>query len=102
MGIHKAAQLVAVSLGVGLLASACTSEPNRPTVRTSTETAPTDLQLLCVAEGATRFGVDRDKALPVSSARDTASTFRVNLNLGGTAAVCIIDNTGIIQSLSPA
>jgi len=101
MGGYKTARLITVSLGVAILASACTSEPNRPTVRSSTETAPTDLQLLCAAEGATRFGVARDKALPVSSARESSNSYRVNLNLGGTPAICIINDTGIIESLSP-
>lgn len=96
-------KLFVVPFGAAVALSACTStsEP-QPTLRTATQTAPADLQLLCAAQGAERFGVSRDKALPLSSGPETANSYRVVLNLDGSTATCIIDETGFIQSLEMA
>ena len=101
-GIRSAAPLM-VSLCAALLAGACSSTGEKqPTVRTTTETAPADLQLLCAAQGADKFGVNRDKALPLSSARETATSYRVVLNLDGSTANCVIDESGVVESLEMA
>ena len=95
--------LSAASLGVALTVSACsTTKPDDQTVRTSVETAPADLQLLCAAKGADQFGVGRDKALPVSSSRQTDTTFSVVLNLDGATATCVINDSGEIVSIQKA
>jgi len=96
--------LSAVSLGVVLALSACstTSKPDDQEVRTAVETAPADLQLLCAAKSADQYGVGRDKVLPVSSSRQTDTTFSVVLNLDGESATCVIDDQGQIVSIEKA
>ena len=96
--------LSAVSLGVVLAVSGCstTSKPDDQEVRTAVETAPADLQLLCAAKSADQFGVGRDKVLPVSSSRQTDTTYSVVLNLDGESATCVIDDKGQIVSINKA
>ncbi|MEM9107773.1 MAG: hypothetical protein AAGC96_19195, partial [Pseudomonadota bacterium] len=87
-GIRKMSD-VAILLGATLVMSACnTTAPQDQAVRTSVETAPADLQLLCAARGADQFGVGRDKVLPTSSTRETDVSYRVVLSLDGETATC--------------
>ncbi len=96
--------LSVVSIGVMMAVSACstTSKPDDQEVRTAVETAPADLQLLCAARSADQFGVGRDKVLPVSSSRQSDSTFSVVLNLDGESATCVIDDQGQVVSIEKA
>lgn len=101
-GIRNATAMTA-ALGATLVLSACnTTKPQDQAVRSAVETAPADLQLLCAARGADEFGVGRDKVLPTSSSRETDVSYRVVLNLDGETATCIINDTGIVESIEKA
>lgn len=101
-GIRSGLSMTTV-LGAALIVSACnTTAPQDQAVRTSVDTAPADLQLLCAARGADQFGVGRDKVLPTSSSRETDVSYRVVLNLDGETATCIINDTGIVESIEKA
>ena len=90
------------AVAVGLMAlglGACTASKPEPTVRSAGTTAPADLQLLCASEASTRFGANRDTILPVSSSQEGANRYRVDLTMAGEKAVCVISDTGIVESL---
>ena len=77
-----------------------TSEP-KSTVKQVVETAPTDLQLACSSEVATRFP-DSGNVLPLSSNLLGADVFRVRITSQTGSYVCDINRAGIIVSLLPA
>lgn len=64
-------------------------------VRSSVETAPADLQLLCAAEAATYYGTPSERVLPLSSGRSGAATYEVMLDVAGRRARCTIDESGM-------
>ena len=70
--------------------------------RTTTETAPADLQLLCANAAAQSSGVDSGKVLPVNSTKLDPKTYRVELNVSGKATNCTVDDTGKVISVTPA
>lgn len=84
------------------LMSGCTPPPPPPEnmSRTSTQTAPADLQLLCAnaAMGAAGAGA---KVLPTSSRLLPDGTFGVDLDAGGRKFSCIVDNNGTVRSVQP-
>jgi hypothetical protein len=73
-------------------------QPKGGTVRSSGETAPADLQLLCASEAASRFNISGG-VLPVSSMPGPGGTYQVNLTMDAGQAVCFIDQSGAVQSL---
>lgn len=79
--------------------SAGPAGPAAPMVRQSVATAPTDLQLLCASEAANRAGADSSSVLPTASSVLQPSLYRVDLNVAGTPAFCIIDDAGTIHSI---
>lgn len=83
-----------------VLAAGCstTMQPRAGAVRSTGETAPADLQLLCASEAATRLGTT-ESVLPVSSMAGPNGTFQVNLAVGSGQAVCFVDNNGVVQSV---
>ncbi len=95
----KSGRLVTVVALMALGLAGCTASKPQPTIRSAGATAPADLQLLCASEASTRFGVGRDKILPVSSMAEPGNRYQVNLTMGGEQAVCIINDTGIVESL---
>lgn len=91
------------AVGIGVMLGACTTSPEPDQMaRTTLETAPADLQLLCAGEFAKSAGVDSSKVLPVSSRQVDAKSYQVELNAGGRPASCVIDTEGNIVSLTPA
>lgn len=88
------------ALSLAALASACSTskEPTTEVVRSSGETAPADLQLLCASEAASRLNYPGN-VLPVSSMPAAAGSYQVNLTLGDDQAVCVIDDAGRVISL---
>jgi hypothetical protein len=91
----------AIILSTALFAAGCTmtgSQPKSGTVRSTGETAPADLQLLCASEAASKFNVDGG-VLPVSSMPGPGGGYQVNLTMDGGDAVCFIGSDGVVQSL---
>ena len=93
--------------GLGLLAgalSACVSTPPpapEQMSRTTVETAPADLQLLCANAVAKASGVDSAKILPVSSSKIDSKTYQVELDAGGKKTSCLVDADGNVKSVEP-
>lgn len=90
----------ALILSSALVAAGCSmsAQPKAGTVRSTGETAPADLQLVCASEAATRLGTT-ESVLPVSSMPGPNGTYQVNLVVGSGQAVCFIDNAGVVQSV---
>jgi hypothetical protein len=89
--------------GFAVVASACTTTPTPDQMaRTTLETAPADLQLLCANEAARSAGVEAGKVLPVSSRKLDAKNYQVELNAGGKPTTCVIDADGRIVSVRAA
>ncbi len=84
-----------------LLVAGCTSSPQpKELARTTLQTAPADLQLLCANAVATRTGAASDKVLPVNSRQIDSRSFEVELDAAGTRHRCVIDSDGNVSSLS--
>jgi hypothetical protein len=93
-------RLSATLIAAGL--SGCVSSPTPDQMsRTTLETAPADLQLLCANEAARSAGMDSAKVLPTSSRKIDSKNFQVELNAGGTPTSCTIDSDGKIVSIQP-
>jgi len=94
----KASYLVLL-LALSVLAGCQSRSATQPqtTVRSSGQTAPTDLQLTCASEAATRLGIQN--ALPVSSGQTEPDTYRVDLKAGEASAVCVIRSDGTVVSV---
>jgi hypothetical protein len=94
----RAVVVIAALLVVGGCQSR-SAGPSQPstTVRSAAQTAPADLQLTCASEASTRLGVQN--ALPVNSALAQPDVYRVDLNAGGTTAVCMIRSDGTVVSV---
>lgn len=85
------------------VATALGSCVNAPTPdqmsRTTLETAPADLQLLCANAVAKADGVASAKVLPVSSRKLDVKNYQVELDAGGKKTSCIIDQEGNVTSV---
>ncbi|MFW6077007.1 MAG: hypothetical protein ACOC71_04585 [Hyphomicrobiales bacterium] len=92
------AALAVVAQGCAMQSS---PEPQQPTVRQSSQTAPADLQLMCANEAAQTYGVPSERVLPVSSSVQ-GEVYTVVLNAGDAQAVCTIDEEGTVLSLERA
>lgn len=91
----------AVILSTALIAAGCSmtgSQPKGGSVRSSGETAPADLQLVCASEAASRFNISGG-VLPVSSLPGPGDSYQVNLTMEDGQAVCFIGSDGIVTSL---
>lgn len=69
--------------------------------RTTLQTAPADLQLICSNAVATSAKVDRSKVLPVSSNALDATSYNVELNASGRKFNCVVDDKGAVRSIQP-
>lgn len=94
----------AVPLAALLFAlAACQSSPTPDQMsRTTLETAPADLQLICANAAAQSRGVESTKVLPVGSRKLDAKSYEVDLNAGGTTMKCVVDGEGNVVSVQPA
>ncbi|HEV7305973.1 hypothetical protein [Ensifer sp.] len=95
-GFLLAAAVLAVIAG-------CQSPPKpEDMARTSLQTAPADLQLLCAHAVAGAAQVDSTKVLPTSSRALDATSYNVDLDAGGRKFTCIVDTAGSVKSVQPA
>jgi len=103
-GQGKLAAGLAVGLCIAAVSGCNTSgssqTPSAGAVRSSGETAPTDLQLLCAARAAEELQVADGNVLPVSSMRSGEAAYQVNLTFTGGQATCVIDESGMVQSVT--
>jgi len=83
-----------------LLAGGCasTSGPQQ-TIRSAESTAPADLQLTCASEAATSLGADSTRVLPIASSTTEPGVYRVDLNVDGSPAVCMVNSDGSVLSV---
>lgn len=94
--------LIAAVAATLLTAAGCMSSSPQPQqmARTTLQTAPADLQLLCANAVATQTGTASDKVLPVSSRQLDATSFQVDLDAAGKKHACVVDNEGNVKSVS--
>lgn len=87
----------------GLAACQSTPPPPQPDqmARTTLQTAPADLQLICSDAVATAAKVNKSKVLPVSSNALDATSFNVELNANGRKFNCVVDDKGVVRSVQP-
>jgi hypothetical protein len=100
-GLQTSIVLKALSAVVLLAAAGCQSSSPEPQqmARTTLQTAPADLQLLCANAVATQTGAAQDKVLPVSSRQLDAASFEVQLDAAGKRHTCVVDNDGNVKSV---
>jgi hypothetical protein len=101
-GLQTSIVLNALSAMVLLAAAGCQSSSPEPQqmARTTLQTAPADLQLLCANVVATQTGAAQDKVLPVSSRQLDAASFEVQLDAAGKRHTCVVDNDGNVKSVT--
>jgi hypothetical protein len=101
-GLQASVVLKALSAIALLAAAGCQSSSPEPQqmARTTLQTAPADLQLLCANAVATQTGVASDKVLPVSSRQLDATSFQVDLDAAGKRHSCVVDNEGNVKSVT--
>jgi hypothetical protein len=94
--------LIAAAFAAQLTAAGCASSSPEPqeTARTTLQTAPADLQLLCANAVATQTGAASDKVLPVSSRQIDANSYQVDLDAGGSRHSCVVDSEGNVTSVN--
>jgi len=85
-----------------LLVAGCQSSSPEPQqmARTTLQTAPADLQLLCASSVATQTGTAADKVLPVSSRQLDARSYQVELDAAGKKHSCVVDSDGNVTSVN--
>lgn len=100
--LHASIVLKALAASALLAAAGCQSSSPEPQqmARTTLQTAPADLQLLCANAVATQTGAAQDKVLPVNSRQLDATSFQVDLEAAGTRRTCVVDNDGNVKSVS--
>jgi hypothetical protein len=101
--VFQRGNLAFVGILAALVLSACQSTtPTQDQMsRTTLETAPADLQLMCANAAAAQSGTDSTKILPVGSRKIDASNYIVDLNANGRPMSCTVDATGTNVSISP-
>ena len=94
--------LKALAAAALLAAAGCQSSSPEPQqmARTTLQTAPADLQLLCANAVATQTGAASDKVLPVNSRQLDATSFQVDLDAAGKRHSCVVDNDGKVKSVT--
>jgi hypothetical protein len=84
------------------LAACQSAPPPDKMARTTTDTAPADIQLLCANAAAPVAKVEAAKILPVSSAKLDDQNYTVQLNANGKPFTCTVDVNGTVKSVVPA
>lgn len=97
---RPASALVTLFLA-GCLTACQSAPPPEQMARTTLQTAPADLQLLCSNAVATAAKVENSKVLPLSSSVIDAESYSVELNANGRRYQCIVDSKGVIRSVQP-
>ncbi len=90
----------AISLA-GCLAACVSAPPPDQMSRTTLQTAPADLQLLCAGAVAGPAKLDSTKVLPTNSRALDAQTYNVELDANGQKYNCIVDTNGTVKSVQP-
>lgn len=83
----------------------CVSSPPPPPdqmARTTLQTAPADLQLLCADATAKSVNLDRSKLLPTSSRQLDAASYSVEISETNRKFNCVIGTDGKVASITPA
>lgn len=68
--------------------------------RTTAQTAPADLQLLCANAAATQLNIDGNRILPVGSRKIDGENFVVDLRADGRPLSCTINESTANPTLS--
>lgn len=92
----------AAAISALLAVAGCSTSSPEPQqmARTTLQTAPADLQLLCASSVATQTGTPSDKVLPVSSRPLDARSFQVELDAAGKKHNCVVDSDGNVTSVT--
>lgn len=100
-GGQKLTAAVVLGLGLAGLVGCSSSGSDGPnsTTRTSEQTAPTDLQLLCASRAAEQLGITSGKVLPTASAPSGDDGYQVSLTYDGGNASCTIDADGNVLAV---
>ena len=97
----RAPLLVAALVALNACASSnSTSSTETGKIRQSVQTAPADLQLLCSAAAARKFGLNRNDILPVGSDVIAPDTFQVDVKTTDGTIRCIVNRDGVISELA--
>ena len=98
---RRAGWQVAAVAAMALAMAGCQSSSPVPQemARTTLQTAPADLQLLCANAVATQSGTASDKVLPVSSRQLDARSYQVELDAAGKKHNCVVDSDGNVTSV---
>lgn len=100
-GLRAPTILAVLSVVALSAATGCQSSPEpQQMARTTLQTAPADLQLLCANAVATQTGAASDKVLPVSSRQLDATSFQVDLDAAGKRHSCVVDSEGNVKSVT--
>lgn len=102
--LEKTTALLSVT-AVSFLLVACqsTPEPSPNQMRSLTQMAPADLQLLCADAVAQSAAVTSTKVLPISSHQLGADSYQVSLKVtGGATMNCVVNDDGQILSVETA
>ncbi|MGN7803532.1 hypothetical protein ACTJKE_12460 [Ensifer sp. 22521] len=92
---------VPVALALAIIVG-CQSAPKpEDMARTSLQTAPADLQLICANAVAGTAKLESTKVLPTSSRALDATSYSVDLDAGGRKYNCVVDSTGSVKSVTP-
>lgn len=95
------AALASAALAVALSACATSDPEPDQRARTTLNTAPADLQLLCAGAAAEATGAPGDKVLPVSSRQLDSQNYQVEVDANGQRTSCIVDSDGNVKSVQP-
>jgi hypothetical protein len=101
-GALRTPLLAAVAVGVAAVVGCQSAPPPAQMAKTSLGTAPADLQLLCSNAVQVANSVDAASVLPVSSSQLDASDYEVILAVGAQRHRCVVNNDGVVKSVTPA
>ena len=101
VGLILRQDAIAMTVACGMLAACQSAPPPTEMARTTLQTAPADLQLLCANAAAGPAKLDSSKIHPMGSRALDAESFNVELNANGNRFNCVIDNKGVVRSIQP-
>ncbi|WP_408642371.1 hypothetical protein [Sinorhizobium chiapasense] len=101
LNAYSIARCAFVVAGVSLFGGCQSSTPEPQNMaRTSLQTAPADLQLICA--NAVVAQASGARVLPMSSRQLDATTYAVDVDAGGRKFNCVVDSSGSVRSVQPA
>ena len=100
-GVRRFVLMLACASALTACNTSSTPQPDQM-ARTTLQTAPADLQLLCADAVANSARVDRARVLPMSSRQLDAASYNVEVDSGGGRMFnCVVDSTGKVNSVQP-